>query len=328
MISNSQNIAPIELLTKYFANEASIEERKELDAWRMANAVNQKEFDAFEKLWSITGKVTESKEINLDAEWNKIEKSIDPQRKTISLFSRVVSIAASIVVVSTLAFLGLQQMRTTTEKSTVAEASQVTLPDGTIISLNANSKITYSKGFGNKHRNISLKGEAFFEVERNANIPFIISANEAKIEVVGTQFNVKAYKKQPEVNVFVTEGKVQLYESKQPEKKTILTAGESGAYNRVVKTIKKTPISNQNDIAWKTRIIEFNNTPLNEVATVLQNTYQVELIIDSNISECPITVRFENQDIASVLKVLKSTLSLKIEIKKDRVLKISGEGCN
>lgn len=328
MNNESQNIAPIELLTKYFANEASSEERKEVETWRLANTENQKEFNAFKKLWSITGQTSGTKGINIDSEWARMEKSIGTQPKTINLFSRVISIAASLVIISVLAFLGVNQLSTTTIKTTIAELSEITLPDGSTISLNADSKISYTKGFGEKHRKVTLKGEAYFEVQKNTFLPFIIAANEATIEVVGTKFNVKAYKKQSEVKVFVTEGKVRFYEAKQPKKKTVLVAGESGIYDRKVKMLRKTPVSNKNDISWKTRILEFDNTPLFEVAEVIENTYQIKLMIDPKVGQCPITVRFEEQDLASVLKVLKTTLNLEFTTEQKGVLKISGTGCD
>lgn len=330
MSDNNQNIAPIDLLTKHFANEANAEEKKQLEAWRLADPENQKEFEAFSKLWNITADANKKEVINIDAEWEHMEKSISSQTevKTINLFSRVVSIAASIMIISTLAFFGLKQMRTTSEKATITASSEIVLPDGSNISLNVGSRIIYEKGFGETHRNITLKGEAFFDISKNAEIPFIIKANEASIEVIGTQFNVKAYKKQSQVKVLVTEGKVQLFDTKQPEKKTLLVAGEAAIYDRKVKVIKREPDSNQNDIAWKTRIIDFNNAPLNEVVKVLSNTYHYEFIVDPLLADCPITVRFEDQDIVSVLKVLKSTLNLTLTEEKDRVLKITGEGCD
>lgn len=329
MNNSDKHIVPIDLLTKHFANECSEQEILELHAWRDRSPENSKEFKAFEKLWNITGDSPQNIDIDLDAEWNKMESAIEPQSRTLKLRSKILQIAASIVLISTLAFIGVRQLNTTSEKSGIAEASVVILPDGSSVKLNAGSKITYAKGFGSKHRNLILKGEAFFKVQKNAQTPFIISANESNIEVVGTQFNVKAYKDHSEVRVAVTEGRVELYAAKQAQEKTILSAGETGMYNKKDKTLRKTTEIKPNELAWITQIMEFNNTPLSEVVDVLTNTYHINFLIDPAVLDCPITVQFKEQDLSSVLNVLQVTLNLKIsQSKNKKSIIITGTGCN
>ena len=109
-------------------------------------------------------------------------------------------------------------------------------------------------------------------------------------------------------------------------KKTILSAGETGTYDRRVEAIKKKPIANSNDISWKTRIMRFDNTPLSEVIDILSNTYHIDITISEEVNDCAIPVEFNNEDLASVLKILKSTLDLTIR-KDGNKLFISGSGC-
>jgi ferric-dicitrate binding protein FerR (iron transport regulator) len=326
MEHKQHHIDPVELLPKYLAGEADTEERMMVEAWRDANTDNKKEFLAFSKLWNASASSVEFEAMDIDVEWKKLELAIAPVKAKIISLRRVIQIAASLAIISTLALVGLKYSNTETEKSPIAELKNITLPDGSTVSLNANSKIIYQKGFGTKNRSLTLKGEAYFEVAKNKSIPFIIQANGASIEVVGTKFNVKAYSDIRKVKVLVTEGSVKLYQSAKPSNGTTLSAGESGSFDLPTQTVQKLDISNLNDIAWKTLIVDFNNTSLSDAAAILENTYHVPIEIDPQVQQCLITVHFEKQDLVSILKVLKSTLDLNITTQDDRIM-ITGPGC-
>ncbi|MBI9067660.1 MAG: FecR domain-containing protein [Salinivirgaceae bacterium] len=326
MDTENKHIVPIELITRFLANEASVNERTQVEDWRSAASENEKEFQSIRKLWNVSATLGKKEEIDIDKEWQIMDKAITPAKGRVISLARVIQIAASLLILVTLSFLVIQQSKTISQKTAVAEVTQVTLPDGSIINLNANSKITYGKDFGTANREITLKGEGFFEVVSNKNMPFIISAQGATIQVLGTQFNVKAYKNQEEVKVTVIEGVVELSEAKQPTKKTVLLAGETGIYMKKKKAIKKKPSNDLNDISWKTKYLSFENTPLNQVIDILNNTYHKDFVVDNKVKDCKVTVAFRDKDLASVLKVLKSTLELHITL-NNQVFYITGEGC-
>jgi ferric-dicitrate binding protein FerR (iron transport regulator) len=326
MDTRSKHIDPLGLLPKVFSGEATPEESRIVDEWMLADPSNRTEFDTFAKLWNITLTASTSDYIDLNAEWQKMESVITPaSNKTLNLV-RILQIAASIVLISTLAFFGLKTSSIRSEKAPSAKLLIVNLPDGTIVSLNAGSKIIYKKNFGISHRNLSLKGEAYFEVKKNNGLPFIVNAGEAEIRVTGTKFNVKAYSDKTDVKVTVTEGKVIFYETRKRLIETALGAGETGTYDKSVKAVRKQAAVNINDLAWKTMIMDFHNTPLIEVADILMNTYHTTLDVDPTIKNCTVTVRFEDQKLDSVLNVLKSTLDLTITSKGKGTI-ISGKGC-
>lgn len=326
MENNNQHIDPIALLPKYFAGEATDEERRQVDEWLTADNSHRKDFDAFSKLWNLTGKAAGKEDINLEKEWKKLESALHIKQTRIISLPRIIQIAASVILISTLAFWGLQISRIKTEKAPAASLSVVTLPDGSLVSLNAGSKISFYKGFGVTHRNINLKGEAYFEVSKNKQLPFQVNTGQAVVKVVGTKFNLKAYKDKPVIKITVTEGTVILYNSRQPEKAATLHAGETGTFDKRLMIISKQPVVNKNDIAWKTKIIDFNNTPLIEVIEILENTYHYSIIAEPRIQNCAITVRFKNQSFESVLKVLKETLDLSVSFRGKQIV-INGKGC-
>lgn len=322
-----KNIAPIDKLTKYFANEASEEEILWVEKWRDSSQESLKEFNAIKKLWQITDKSSSFELIDLELEWKKMDNAITPVKTIRFNPVQILAIAASIVLITFLSIVGLNRFHTTIDQTEIAQIKEIKLPDGSVINLNANSKISFKDEFGKDHRNIELTGEAFFNVSSNKKIPFIISANGASIKVVGTQFNVKAYKDQQEVKVTVSEGTVSLSESKISNKQILINAGETGKFIKQNKTIEKLVTIDQNDIAWKTRIINFTDTPLSEVVSILSNTYHMNIQVNDNIRTCPITVSFSDLELSQVLHIIKSTFNLQIN-QIDNTIIISGPGCS
>lgn len=324
MDTHDKHIDPVGLLPKIFSGEASPDENRLVDDWLLADPANREEFNAFARLWNITSAASLEDPIDIDSEWQKMNSVISvAPAKTISM-ARVLQIAAAIILVSLLGYTGYK-ISGPRWKSPMDKTTALQLPDGTALTLNAGSKITYKKGFGTSHRNLTLKGEAFFEVEKGI-IPFIISANEASVRVTGTSFNVKAYEDRPIIKITVTEGTVSLYESGEPQKETLLLAGETGIYDKSVKTVRKLTASNPNDLSWKTRVMDFRSTPLSEVAEILSDTYHVTFNIEPALENCTVTVHFDNRDLGSVIEVLKTTLDLTI-IQKDNLISITGRGC-
>jgi ferric-dicitrate binding protein FerR (iron transport regulator) len=326
MDMDNQNMDPIGLLPKVFAGEATREEGRLVEDWLSANPANRAEYDAFARLWNLTSAASDTGEIDINLEWQKIESEISPKSARTIILKRFLQIAAIVILISGLAFIGLQIAGGKSEKAPSNELSSAMLPDSTRIFLNAGSKITYKKGFGISHRNLYLKGEAYFEVRKNRALPFIISTGGACVRVTGTKFNIKAYRHLKDIKVTVTEGNVVLFDAHQPGRAITLRAGETGSYSRTDQTVKKQTTENLNDLAWKTRVMDFKNTSLFEVADILMNTYHKHIEIDPALQNCSVTVRFENQELEAVLAVLRSTLGLNMETRGKRIV-ISGKGC-
>jgi len=324
MNSKDQHIDPVGLLPKVLSGEATSEEIRIVSEWVSGNEENRQEYESFKTLWNLTAP-SEKQEIDLEREWQKMASLIEPEIKTNIRLIRILQIAASIILISILTYTGFRVASTKTMKSPSASLASFNLPDGSRVSLNAGSKISFKKGFGDSHRNLTLKGEGYFEVQKSQT-PFIIDAGDGRIRVTGTKFNISAYEPDQELRVTVTEGSVKFYNSRQLEIQAVLNAGETGLFNTATNSITKDTIVNVNDFAWRTGIIEFNNTPLGEVTDVLQNTYHIPIVIDTAVMRCTITVRFEKQEADSVLNVLRSTLDLTITRKGKQVL-ITGDGC-
>ena len=194
-------------------------------------------------------------------------------------------------------------------------AREVQLPDGSLVTLNRDSKISYPKTFTSDKREVFIEGEAFFEVSPNPEKPFIIHAGDATIRVLGTSFNVNAYPENERVEVVVATGKVQFYSEKMtiiPGRELILDPGDKGIFLNTSKELLKMHNQDLNFVAWKTRHLIFSETSLEEVIIQLKKLYQIQ-IETKGLGDLKYTGRFENQPLGFVLKVISKTLKFDIE---------------
>ena len=325
MKSNQENI---DLITRVLTKEASIEEIEELNTWLNANPENQNQFQKYQKVYELTETRTEAPDIDIDTEWNVLLKTIQETKSTkISQTNVWLRIAASVALIAGIGFSIFNYVSAPAEVylATTTELRTFDLPDGSLVTLNKNSELIYENQFGSMHRNVELKGEAFFDVESNQAFPFIISTGKTSVEVVGTSFNVQAYANNPFQEVVVTSGKVKFYSDSQNT--VILNPGDKGTYHKASILLSKTNNEDSNFLSWKTKKIVFSNQGLAAVVKTINRIYNSEIVISTDVKEtCAVTVTFENQSLESILNVLKSTLNLNFEANGNKIL-ITGAGC-
>ena len=207
------------------------------------------------------------------------------------------------------------------------QIEEVELSEGSRVTVNSNSKLTYPKNFEKDKREVKLSGEAFFEVAKDPSRPFIINAGDIRVEVLGTSFNVRAYENQEQVEVTVSTGKVAVFALDNPEDRVVLVKGQKAIFYKSSTKIESTLNDNINFASWKTKEIIFEDTPMPDVIRIINEIYKSDLkLVGEQLKECPVTTTFDNQSLESVLKVLESTLDLSID-EKGNSIEISGDGC-
>ncbi|MEQ9306999.1 MAG: FecR domain-containing protein, partial [Marinoscillum sp.] len=208
----------------------------------------------------------------------------------------------------------------------VAEQMQAqTLQDGSIVTLNSQSELSYPEEFSDKDkREVSLTGEAFFEVERNPTKPFIIYTPTIQIEVLGTSFSVRSREEEKTSTVIVASGSVEV----QGKNNTVvLKINEKAIFDKETGRLFKVVNDDPNYLSWKTKRFTFDDTPLHEVVKNLSNAHQTRIqLITKSIDNCPVTVSFDGQSLQAILEILSATLDLTIE-KTTAGFEISGQGC-
>jgi transmembrane sensor len=327
------------LITRYFYREITKDELRMLSDWLKADPENETIFSQFQKTWQLIEKQKIHSTIDTDKEWNTMQAKMNDPVKVIPLnhnrniqksyVQNIWKVAAVLIIL--LGFSGMLYFYLTIPANVVviAQASNLeqVLPDGSVVSLHAGSQITYPEKFSAKNRNVELEGEAYFKVTHDKTKPFIVASRDAMVKVLGTEFNVNTHATTGTMEVVLTSGKVSVYYKQIPQNKVLLVPGEKAEFVTDRKEIHKTTNTDPNYMAWKTRVLVFNNETMAQVVNTLQNVYQTRVkIADTKLSGCRVTAEFDNQTLNSVLEVLKQTLGFEVKQTGGNI-EISGKGC-
>lgn len=338
------------LITRYFCGEASAGEIQTLEQWIKDDSANRKVFEEYSKTWSALEKSRIESTINLDEEWNALRLKISSIRhkdlrffrplsfilrptsfilRPSSFVLRFLRIAAVLLLLAIPTFVLLRYFLHPVEKHCSAgnDVVSCTLPDGTAVTLNNGATLVYPSRFNDSSRLVALKGEAWFEVSPDKTKPFIISAENVRIQVVGTSFLVNTVTSNNSKEIILSSGKVKVYFENRPDKNAVLSPGEKAELITHGYAILKEINTNVNYLSWKTKRMVFNNTPFPEVVAILAKVYHTPILIyGDNLNNCRITATFDHQTLESVLNVLKATLDLQVR-NSGSGIQISGHGC-
>lgn len=236
------------------------------------------------------------------------------QKRSIFLY---ISAAATVLLI-----LGFSYMHYLTSQpaaivvaQTLAETQQITLPDGTTVTLNHYSKLVYPETFKGDTREVNLSGEAYFEVTKNQDQPFIVQTNEIDVRVLGTHFNVTAYPQDTNIETTLLEGSVAV-STKNNSNRIILKPNESAVYNRISTQLTQVDASNAaDDIAWLNGSLLFKSVTLEEIARKLSNKFSTRIEIpDSILQQYKLTARFtNNESLTEILDLLQEAANFTYE---------------
>ncbi len=258
--------------------------------------------------------------IDVDKAWAKLNGRIEaaekpsiplPVRRTpfLATFARI---AAMVVIIAGAGWLLFEVAAP--QKITVTTASdqknvEVLLADGSTVFLNRNSSLTYPKNFRSGTRRVSLSGEAFFNIARDVEHPFIIDAGKANIKVLGTSFNVITENASSEVEVYVATGKVMVTSDDGSGSLTLepeFVGRVSGSNARQERN------TNVNYLAWHTEMLTYDGERLGVVFEDLKRAYNIEIkVADPEISEYRLTSPFEQQPQDTIVKLICTTFNLR-----------------
>lgn len=330
-----------ELLIRYLDNEANEDEITLVNEW-ISHPDNLAYFEGLKKLHA---RVTETQSatpapVNVDAAWEKVagkttERVEGKPRlevvkgKTWSFWLRI----AAVLVVGFSIFWWYNTSNKTTPQTAQLKTMEtgdstllVSLPDGSRVTLNAHSTLSYPENFEGDLRSVSLTGEAFFDIERDTAKPFIISAGNAEVKVLGTSFIVRD-DVDSGVAVLVKSGKVKLYRKEKVQAAVVLVKGEQGYLPETAGEPTKKAIEDVNFLSVYDKVLRFENTPLEIVLQDLEKLYDVEFDVkQTTIDGCKITAKFEESTLNEILTTLKIYFGWQIEQNGNRVT-IKGKGC-
>jgi transmembrane sensor len=222
------------------------------------------------------------------------------------------------------------QMLTTT--STRGQKFTITMNDGSKVYLNSSSTLSYPATFPSDKREVFLEGEAFFEVTRNENRPFLIHSGNITTKVLGTSFNVNAFDAN-NISVSVATGKVQVdidsasRTTSNPSNSVVLLPEQQAIYHKQ-NGLTTASIDIERFIAWKNNTLRFEDASLQEVAVVLERWYNVTIEFgDPGIKKCRINGQYKDQTLNSVLESIQYMYKINYEFSEDNKLRLYGKGC-
>ena len=155
--------------------------------------------------------------------------------------------------------------------------TNIQLPDGTSVWLNANTSLRYPMAFGENSREIMLDGEAYFEVAKDKK-PFIVKTGKYDVEVLGTTFNVEAYKEKSDFRTMLYEGKVKLYNAKNPEA-VCLSPGQTAEL--VGEVLQVVPTTESNSYRWKDGLIYIEDKSFDAIMGLFEKFYDVRIVVNN-----------------------------------------------
>mgnify|MGYP003835695857 CR=1 FL=1 len=186
----------------------------------------------------------------------------------------------------------------------LGQMSTVTMPDGSKIWVNADTRLIYNNQYGIQNRTIQVRGEAYFEVAKNQKNPFIVDLGALKVKVTGTRFGVSNYEDLNEVNVVLEEGSVQI-QSAADEFITRLKPEELAIFNKKTKNIQKMIVNPADYTSWRDGILNIFELPLDQLAVKLGRRYNQKFEVDPLVKDLPYTFNIEDESLAEILHLIE-----------------------
>ena len=327
------------LVTRKLAGEASAEELNELADMIRANPSLKEELILLQKYWEQksqqqnAGTEVALKKIFQQIGLDETSRPVDAQHRTrpLHLFLRI---AASLILLLALAIGGYRLLTTQDADNPSTDLvqklnakgvkSSIALSDGSKIWLNADSKIQYPAKFTGNTREVFLNGEAFFDVEKNPEKPFIIHLANGTIQVLGTSFNVKAYDDEEVVETSVATGKVAFIPrtKKKIQSDTIfLTPNKKVVYELKTEQATTSSTASEEDKAWIEGKLIFRSMLFEDIAIALERNFGKRVVfLDQETAGYRLTGSFENNTLPEILYYLAKTKFFHYKISDEQIL--------
>lgn len=199
------------------------------------------------------------------------------------------------------------------------QKNQIELPDGTIVWLNSNSKLTYSSDFNNKNRRLQLDGEAFFHVKYQNGEPFIVGAAPLEVKVLGTEFNVKNHNEEDFIEVSLKEGKVSVTDIANDKHLSDITKDQKITYSKNSLDWNVDKCNGTLESLWTKNILRIEDASMDVVLKQLERWYGVSFTIDGKITETRYGLTIKSESLNEALQLINTMTPMEYDIKGEEV---------
>lgn len=319
------------IIARAFLGVADEMERKALESWLDASPQNQYIFHALQEEWHTNRNIKKSigEDEIVDKIWNKAHVGAKAKRRSrSSIFPFMMKVAAAIAFVLGAYFLYNQKTKEASpnvvqvaeliiKENISGQKSKLQLSDGTVVWLNAESSLIYKKPFDNSLREVELDGEAYFEVAKDAERPFVVSFDGTKVKVLGTSFNISSYDNEPSKVISLVEGSIEIVNGEASE---LLSPGWIAEIDNNTHSLKSYEGSVDDNTCWTDDILLFKQASYQEVFSKLEKWYGVKMIVSGTPkSDLAFNGAFESEYLENVLENLILDNNLTYNIDKEQV---------
>lgn len=292
---DTHNEYQINLLIDFLSGKITTEEQALLFEWIDKSEENRLYYTQIKELWVSSGLGNPESPFHKEKAFNMFKERVETivrnkrikRKKTLRRIAGVAAVLLPFILLIYTGYKYLELKNSVTDQQSVFTSvvapkgaqSQIELPDGTNVWLNAGSTIRYANTFGQGDRSLILSGEAYFDVTSNKTLPFIVRTEDLKIEVLGTKFNVKAYEGLDNIKVSLIEGSVSL--ENVPENQTyMLKPMETAIYDKQLHDTKIVKDISSRAKEWTNGDIIFHGEAFEEIAFILEQQFNVTIHIE------------------------------------------------
>ena len=339
------------VIVRYLDGSLTNEESEVLEEWLDQSVENRRILHSADQIWKASDtnpQISLFEELNLEKDWDnvfrKIQSSNSTERQSRAEYFRkmrqrhkitsyLIKAAALILVAVTSGFLTLQYAPVEQNveyepafreiTTNPGERASIDLGDGTKVTLNIDSKLIIPDKFSQSERVVSLTGQAFFDVEPDKNRPFYIETKTARIEVMGTSFDVRSYDNEEKVQVAIREGTVAFSSKKDNDEPLILTKGYVGTMDIAENDLSTEKVQNISAyFGWINGRLIFKEKPLRDVLRDISRWYDIEITLnleDESVLANRLTADLKTRSIQEVMEVIAMSMDIRYEVKNDTV---------
>ena len=317
------------LIIRLFSGEATPNEKEVIATWLNQSAENKKLYSDLQEIWLSSGIENNTDQYHLEEAIRTFKSKIrkeNQQKKTAINFRLILTWAAILVLILALPFsyyLGIRstarQNSMTTISCAFGDRTSIVLPDSTRVWLNSGSSVSFNPDFNQRTRKVILDGEAFFAVSKDRNHPFHVFANQIDIQVLGTQFNVKAYSGEHTISTTLVEGSLQVFSKTE---KIRIKPFEKMVYNKLDQKMELQALNDISpDTEWKDGRLIFRNQSLEELEPILERWFDVDIIFaDEQVKKKRFTGILERESILEALSYFDLSNLVECQIQGNKII--------
>ncbi|QGY47011.1 DUF4974 domain-containing protein [Maribellus comscasis] len=325
MAKISDRIRIGKIIGNFITGKESANEMEKLHSWINESPENEAKFKTLTDEREIARNIDAFESIDIERAWKKYEE----KNVAIKLRKQILRwrLAASIILIaglsgSLLSYFNRSDVseETTPEffTSVVTEngqTSRIVLPDSSVVWLNSQTTLSYSNKFSIENRNIKLDGEAFFKVQRNEEIPLIVSCGNLKVKVLGTEFDVCSFPADDKVNVILEKGKIELTHVNNLFQPLDLRPGHMAQFDEQKKILSLQKVDTYEYTSWKDGVLIFKDTPMKEVISKLEHWYGVEINVNTpDVYDLVFNATIVDESLEEIFKLIEYTCDVSYKI--------------